>query len=60
LSSGQAVPQNLPPALAETIPWLPVLEQDKTAAVVCTGFSCQAPIFDAEELAAELRKGWAG
>ena len=50
LSRGQAVPQNLPPALAETIPLLPLLEQDKTAAVVCTGFSCQAPIFDAEEL----------
>jgi hypothetical protein len=60
LSRGQAVPQNLPPALAETIPLLPLLEQDKTAAVVCTGFSCQAPIFDAEELAAQLRKGLAG
>jgi hypothetical protein len=60
LSTGQAVPQNLPPALAATIPSLPLLGQDKTAAVVCTGFSCQAPIFDAEELAAQLRKGLAG
>jgi uncharacterized protein YyaL (SSP411 family) len=60
LSSGQAVPQNLPPALRETIPLLPFLQQAESAAVVCTGFSCQAPIFDAEELAAQLRKGWAG
>jgi uncharacterized protein len=60
LASGQAVPENLPPALAETIPRLPFLAQDKTGAVVCTGFSCQAPIFDAEELAAQLRKGLEG
>ena len=60
LASGQAVPENLPPALAATIPRLPFLEQDKAGTVVCTGFSCQAPIFDAEELAAELRKGLAG
>jgi uncharacterized protein YyaL (SSP411 family) len=60
LASGQAVPENLPPALAETIPQLPFLEQEKTGAVVCSGFSCQAPIFDAQELAAQLKKGLAG
>jgi uncharacterized protein YyaL (SSP411 family) len=57
LSSSQAVAPNLPPALGETIPLLPFLEQEKTAAVVCTEFRCQAPIFDAEELSAQLRMG---
>ncbi|HEY3972826.1 MAG TPA: thioredoxin domain-containing protein [Candidatus Sulfotelmatobacter sp.] len=46
----QAVAQNLPPALAETIPNLPALGSGKSFAVLCSGSSCQPPIFDSEEL----------
>jgi len=53
--SDRAVPQNLPPVLAETIPQLPAVKERKTVAVICSGFSCQPPISDAEELARNLR-----
>jgi len=56
LSPAQVAPQNLPPALAETIPQLPALSQGKAAAVICSGFSCQPPILDAEELSKRLQK----
>jgi uncharacterized protein YyaL (SSP411 family) len=56
LTREQAVPQNLPPALAETIPQLPIIPEGKAAAVVCSGFSCQAPIFDPKELAKTLQR----
>jgi len=49
------VPQNLPPALAETIPHLPEVKQEKTVAVICSGFTCQPPISDPEELSRSLR-----
>jgi uncharacterized protein YyaL (SSP411 family) len=55
LSQEQTVSQNLPPALAETIPHLPIIKQGETAAVICSGFSCQAPIYDPEELVKALR-----
>ncbi len=54
LSPGAVVPQNLPPALAETIPNLPALRENQSFAVICSGFTCQAPIFDAAELGREL------
>ena len=54
LSASGAVPQNLPPALAETIPNLPALSEGRSFAVVCSGFSCQAPVFDAAGLASQL------
>ena len=74
LDADKAVAQNLPPALAETIPNLPALggEQlsdgrtshgrpsdgrssyERSFAVVCSGFACQPPIFDAEGLARVL------
>jgi hypothetical protein len=50
LASSQAVPQNLPPGLAATIPHLPALGQGKSFAVLCSGSTCQPPIFDAAEL----------
>jgi uncharacterized protein YyaL (SSP411 family) len=56
LSNEQAVAQNLPPALAETIPQLPTIQEGKAAAVICSGFSCQPPIFSPEELARTLRE----
>jgi len=55
LSPDQAVSQNLPPALAETIPQLPAISAGNAAAVVCSGFSCQPPIFDPEDLAKTLQ-----
>ncbi len=49
------VPQMLPPALAETIPNLPAVKEGKTVAVVCSGFSCQPPVEEPEELEEALR-----
>ena len=56
LAANKAVPQNLPPALAETIPQLPAIQQGKTVAVVCSGFTCQPPISDPDELTRSLRQ----
>src|ERR1700728_370240 len=50
LTENQAIAANLPPALAATIPNLPELKSGKSFAVLCSGFSCQPPIKDAEEL----------
>jgi uncharacterized protein len=57
LDFNTAVPQNLPPALAQMIPHLPVVREQKTAAIVCAGFSCQPPISDPEQLGRSLRQG---
>ena len=51
----EAAPQNLPPALAETIPNLPEVKAGKPVAVVCSNFTCQPPVSDAEALGAALR-----
>jgi uncharacterized protein YyaL (SSP411 family) len=56
LPPGKAVAQNLPPALAETIPQLPAVKEGKTIAVICAGFTCQPPTSDPEELAQSLRR----
>src|SRR5713101_3287808 len=37
LAANEAVPQNLPSTLAETIPHLPVVKEGKTGAVICAG-----------------------
>jgi len=50
LDAGKAVAQNLPPALAATIPHLPALSEGRSFAVVCSEFACQPPVFEAEEL----------
>ena len=50
LIPSQAIAENLPPALAATIPLLPQLKSGESFAVLCSGFSCQPPIKDAEEL----------
>jgi uncharacterized protein len=55
LDADKAVAQNLPPTVAETIPSLPALRDGRSFAVVCSGFACQPPIFDARELAPALR-----
>jgi len=54
LDADKVVAQNLPPALAQTIPNLPALREGRSFAVVCSGFTCQPPIFDAQELARAL------
>jgi len=50
LASNEAVPQNLPPALAATIPNVPGVESGKSLALVCSGFTCQPPVFGVDEL----------
>jgi uncharacterized protein YyaL (SSP411 family) len=50
LREGEAVPQMLPPALAETIPNLPAIKKGHTVAVICSGFSCKPPIAEPAEL----------
>jgi uncharacterized protein YyaL (SSP411 family) len=50
LGTKQAVRENLPPGLAETIPNLPALGTRKSFAVLCSGSTCQPPIFDAAGL----------
>jgi len=54
LAPNEAVPQNLPAALAGTIPQLPALKGGKTVAIICSGFACQPPIDDPDELARSL------
>ncbi len=54
LDPDKVVAQNLPPALAETLPNLPVLKEQQAFAVICSGFTCQPPIYEAEELARSL------
>jgi uncharacterized protein len=58
LAASKSVPQNLPPALAETIPQLPALKGGKTIAVICSGFTCQPPISDPGELTRTLHALW--
>jgi len=50
------VPQNLAPALSETIPRLPAISEKTSAAIICLGFSCQPPIADPKELTESLRR----
>jgi hypothetical protein len=61
LAANQAVPQNLPPALAETIPNLPGLGSGKSSsrksfAVLCSGFACQPPLSDPVDLEAAMQR----
>ena len=57
LTPNEVVAPMLPRALAETLPNLPaVREFKKSLAVICSNLTCQPPVFDANQLAAELRK----
>jgi uncharacterized protein YyaL (SSP411 family) len=56
LAANQALRQNLPPALAETIPQLSAIQEGKTIAVICVGFACQPLISDPNELTDTLRR----
>jgi uncharacterized protein YyaL (SSP411 family) len=37
------------------VPHLPTIHEGKSVAVVCSGFSCQPPVIDAEQLRRSLR-----
>jgi len=50
LGEGQAVAQNLPPALAETLPNMPGVREARAIAILCSSFTCQAPVFSTQEL----------
>jgi uncharacterized protein len=56
LAANKAVPQNLPPALAETIPLLPAIREGRSAALVCEGFTCQPPVSDPDQFRASFRR----
>jgi len=50
LTPNEAVAQNLPPSLAETIPGLPAIHERGAKAVVCSGTTCQPPVSTVEQL----------
>jgi uncharacterized protein YyaL (SSP411 family) len=56
LTANEAVPKNLPPALAATIPNLPQLNSGQSFAVLCSGSACQPPITDPAELKRQLER----
>jgi hypothetical protein len=60
LTDSEAVAQNLPAVLAETVPNLPAPKEKKSFAMVCTNFSCQPPVANPEELSSLLRAVIAG
>ena len=53
-TANEAAAKNLPPALAETIPNLPMMASGKSFAVLCSGFTCQPPVADVAELRTAL------
>ena len=55
LRANHAVAENLPPALAETIPNFPQLRSGESFALLCSGSSCQPPIFTVAELESALQ-----
>ena len=54
LSSNRAVTQNLPPALAETIPHVPGIQSGNAMAILCSGFACEPPVSDVRQLVETL------
>jgi uncharacterized protein YyaL (SSP411 family) len=50
LHSNELAAQNLPPALAATIPALPQTQENNALALICSGFTCEPPIRDSEKL----------
>jgi uncharacterized protein len=55
LAANQAVTENLPPALAVTIPHLPQLRGGKSFAVLCSGSACQPPVSAVDELQRQIQ-----
>ncbi|MFB3815818.1 MAG: thioredoxin domain-containing protein [Terriglobales bacterium] len=54
LADNEAAPQYLPPALRETIPYVPEVKEGRTVAIVCAGFTCQPPVSDPDALSRML------
>ncbi|MGA7753495.1 MAG: thioredoxin domain-containing protein [Candidatus Sulfotelmatobacter sp.] len=50
LQPSHAVAATLPPVLAATIPSLPALGSGRSFAVLCSGSTCQPPVFEVDEL----------
>ena len=55
IPGSHAVAENLPPSLAATIPNLPQLGKGKSFAVLCSGMTCQPPIWEPEALRQHLQ-----
>jgi uncharacterized protein YyaL (SSP411 family) len=55
LTENEVAPQNLPPALALTVTNLPGDVLRQSAAIVCSGLTCQPPIYDSGQLSSALR-----
>jgi uncharacterized protein YyaL (SSP411 family) len=60
MNFNQALAQNLPPALAESVPNLQALKERKTVAIVCSGFTCQQPTCDENLLAQQITETISG
>lgn len=56
LNENEVAAQNLPPALATTVSHAPISEGDQAIALVCSGFTCQPPVSEADQLASMLRE----
>ena len=56
LTDSEAVAENLPAVLAETIPNLPGLKDGKSLAVVCRDFTCLPPVSEVDQLSVLLRE----
>jgi uncharacterized protein YyaL (SSP411 family) len=54
LTFSQVAAQNLPPALAETLPALAAVKAGKSCAVICANTTC-FPVFDLQELESRIR-----
>ncbi|MBZ5630968.1 MAG: hypothetical protein LAO06_19095 [Acidobacteriia bacterium] len=54
VSDSAAAPQNLPPALADTVPNLLLAKEGKSTAIICSNFTCRPPISDPDDLARSL------
>ena len=48
--------QNLPTALADTIPHVPGVTNGNSVAIICSGFTCQPPMNTVEELSHGLKR----
>jgi uncharacterized protein YyaL (SSP411 family) len=48
--------QQLPPALAETVPSLPGVKEGKSVAVICSNSTCLPPINDPDQLGTTLQE----
>ena len=56
----EATPQNLPPALSETIPNVPAVKEGRSLAILCSDFTCRPPVYEPAEMAAQLRTALTG